>query len=92
MEFLGTIERELPRDSIYLVLGRSPFVATSSLSPRIFQIDVLEHSVFVKYFLCRMKSMNTEMKWRCFTVLTSVILKINFVQIVYPGMEYINKI
>ena len=46
VEFLGTIERELSRDSIYLVLGRSPFVVTSSLSPRIFQIDVLSATCF----------------------------------------------
>ena len=53
-EFFGSTERELSRDSIYVIFERSPFVSTSSLSPRIFQIDVLEHSVFVKYFLCRM--------------------------------------
>ena len=53
-EFFGSTERELSRDSIYVISDRSPFVSTSSLSTRIFQIDVFEHFVFVKYFLCRM--------------------------------------
>ena len=46
-EFFGSMERELSRDSIHSIFERSPFVNTSSSSLRIFQIDDLEHLVFV---------------------------------------------
>ena len=53
-EFFGSMEREMSRDLTYSIFKRSPFVTTSSLSSRIFEIDDFEHLVFVEYCPCKM--------------------------------------
>ena len=53
VKFFSTTERELSGDSVYRLQLRFSSHPTSSSSPRIFQIDVLEHFIFIKTLLCK---------------------------------------
>ena len=48
MKFFSTTEREMSGDSVYRLQSGFSSHPTSSSSPRIFQIDVLEHFIFMK--------------------------------------------